>query len=120
MMKFSGTADTTLFHAQQQGASTADNTMLMPNVAFCPSATGRPKGSFTVRAALNQSQQFAKECAEADLEATARVLLKQENQEAGVVRFMQLDIAVPIQIAGVARGEQYEWISWRGGGRLTG
>jgi hypothetical protein len=42
-MKFSGTADTPLFHAQQQGASTADDTMLMPNVAFCPSATGRPK-----------------------------------------------------------------------------
>ena len=41
-MKFAGPADTPLFHAQQQGASTADTTMLMPNVAFCPSATGRP------------------------------------------------------------------------------
>jgi hypothetical protein len=42
-----GTADRVLSHTQKQGKWTADTTMWMPNVVFCPSATGRPYSSFT-------------------------------------------------------------------------
>jgi len=71
-----------------------------------------PKGSFTVRAALNQSQQFAKECAEADADSAALLQWGQARKRGYAV----IGTASKTQITHLSG----ELNGRSGGGRLTG